>query len=30
LVFFEKSGHMPFYEEPSKFVEVVARFLAAH
>ena len=27
LVFFEKSGHMPFYEEPSKFVEVVARFL---
>lgn len=27
LVFFEKSGHMPFYEEPAKFVEVVARFL---
>jgi proline iminopeptidase len=27
LVFFEKSGHIPFYEEPAKFVEVVARFL---
>ena len=27
LVFFEKSGHMPFYEEPAKFVEVVAAFL---
>lgn len=29
LVFFERSGHMPFYEEPSKFVEIVARFLDA-
>jgi proline iminopeptidase len=28
LVFFEKSGHMPFYEEPAKFVEIVAGFLA--
>lgn len=27
LVFFEKSGHMPFYEEPAKFVKVLAGFL---
>jgi proline iminopeptidase len=27
LVFFEQSGHMPFYEEPAKFVEVVTMFL---
>ena len=27
LVFFESSGHLPFYEEPEKFVEVVSTFL---
>jgi proline iminopeptidase len=27
LVFFEKSGHLPFHEEPAKFVEVVTSFL---
>jgi pimeloyl-ACP methyl ester carboxylesterase len=28
LVIFEKSGHLPFYEEPDKFVTVVDEFLA--
>lgn len=27
---FEKSGHMPFYEEPSKFVQVLNQFLFEH
>jgi proline iminopeptidase len=28
LVIFEKSGHLPFYEEPDRFVAVVSEFLA--
>jgi len=27
FVVFDKSGHMPFYEEPDKFIEVVNGFL---
>lgn len=30
LVLFEKSGHLPYYEEPDKYVAVVDRFLSAH
>jgi proline iminopeptidase len=29
LVFFEKSGHLPAYEEPDKYLQVLERFLAA-
>jgi len=29
-VVFEKSGHLPFFEEPDKFVSVVEGFLAGH
>jgi proline iminopeptidase len=25
---FEKSGHLPFFEEPDKFVQVMEEFLA--
>ncbi len=28
FVVFDRSGHMPFYEEPEKFVQVVDGFLA--
>lgn len=28
LIVFERSGHMPFYEEPEKFIEVVNSFLS--
>jgi proline iminopeptidase len=27
IVFFEKSGHLPSYEEPQKYVEVLEEFL---
>ncbi len=30
LVFFEHSGHLPYYEEPDKYVSVVDGFLQAH
>ncbi len=30
LVWFEKSGHLPYYEEPDKYVQVVTTFLKAH
>lgn len=30
LVWFEKSGHLPYYEEPEKYTRVVEHFLAAH
>jgi proline iminopeptidase len=30
LVWFEKSGHLPYYEEPDKYVTVVNRFLFDH
>jgi proline iminopeptidase len=30
LAWFEKSGHLPYYEEPDKYVSVVSTFLAAH
>lgn len=30
LVWFEKSGHLPYYEEPDKYVSVVTAFLKAH
>jgi proline iminopeptidase len=30
FVVFEKSGHMPFYEEPDKFVQVMNSFLKEH
>ena len=29
FVVFEKSGHLPFFEEPAKFVQVVGEFLGA-
>lgn len=29
LVFFEKSGHLPAYEEPTRYLEVLESFLAA-
>lgn len=29
-VFFEESGHMPFWEEPGKFNRVVADFVREH
>jgi proline iminopeptidase len=29
FVVFEKSGHMPFFEEPDKFVKVVTDFLSS-
>jgi proline iminopeptidase len=28
LVFFEKSGHLPAYEEPAKYLSVLEAFLA--
>jgi len=28
FVVFEHSGHLPFYEKPEAFVEIVERFLA--
>ena len=30
LAIFEKSGHLPSYEEPDKYVQVVDEFLSAH
>ncbi|HLI75565.1 MAG TPA: alpha/beta hydrolase [Acidobacteriaceae bacterium] len=30
LVFFEHSGHLPYYEEPEKYAQVVEQFLEAH
>ncbi len=30
LVWFEKSGHLPYYEEPEKYAATVATFLQAH
>jgi proline iminopeptidase len=30
LAWFEMSGHLPYYEEPDKYVSVVSTFLAAH
>ncbi len=30
LVWFEKSGHLPYYEEPDKYTRVVEHFLALH
>lgn len=30
VVFFEKSGHLPSYEEPDKYIEVLENFLNAH
>ena len=30
LVWFEKSGHLPYYEEPDKYVTVVNQFLLDH
>ena len=30
LVWFEKSGHLPYYEEPDKYAQVVTTFLKAH
>jgi proline iminopeptidase len=30
LVWFEKSGHLPYYEEPDKYVMVVNQFLLDH
>jgi proline iminopeptidase len=30
LVWFEKSGHLPYYEEPNKYTAVVNQFLADH
>jgi len=30
LVWFEKSGHLPYYEEPDKYVSAVMTFLKAH
>jgi proline iminopeptidase len=30
LVWFEKSGHLPYYEEPDKYVAVVNQFLLEH
>jgi len=30
LVFFERSGHMPFYEEPAKYQQMLEAFLNAH
>jgi proline iminopeptidase len=29
IVFFEKSGHLPAYEEPEKYLKVLETFLAA-
>jgi pimeloyl-ACP methyl ester carboxylesterase len=28
MVFFEKSGHLPAYEEPEKYLKVLETFLA--
>jgi len=30
VVFFEKSGHLPAYEEPEKYIEVLEKFLNEH
>ena len=30
VVFFEQSGHLPSYEEPDKYIEVLENFLNAH
>ena len=30
LVWFEHSGHLPYYEEPDKYASVVDEFLQAH
>ncbi len=30
LVWFEKSGHLPYYEEPDKYASVVNQFLLDH
>ncbi len=30
VVFFEKSGHLPSYEEPEKYIEVLESFLNSH
>jgi proline iminopeptidase len=30
VVFFEQSGHLPAYEEPDKYIEVLEAFLNAH
>jgi proline iminopeptidase len=29
IVFFEQSGHLPSYEEPEKYLQVLTDFLAA-
>ena len=30
LVFFEQSGHLPSYEEPDKYIEVLETFFNSH